>query len=89
MACTGCYNTVSDAYCFCFVKKLCTILCLAWQCRFIQRFPNNGTVTFNYAVGANVDAYVYAMAYVTVNDESGKETTYYSDVLAITYNTIS
>lgn len=50
---------------------------------------NNGTVTFNYAVGANVDAYVYAMAYVTVNDESGKETTYYSDVLAITYNTIS
>ena len=40
MACTGCYNTVSDAYCFCFVKKLCTILCLAWQCRFIQRFPN-------------------------------------------------
>ena len=50
---------------------------------------NNGTVTFNYAVGANVDAYVYAMAYVTVNDESVKETTYYSDVLAITYNTIS
>ena len=23
------------------MKKLCTILCLAWQCRFIQRFPNS------------------------------------------------
>ena len=49
----------------------------------------NGTTSFKYTVAANIDAYVYAMAYVTGTKADGTSFTVYSDVEIVTFNSIA
>ena len=49
---------------------------------------NSGTVFFSYAVGSSTDCYVYAVGYIRCKDDSAQEVTLYTDLAAVTYNTI-
>ncbi len=51
-------------------------------------FANNGDHTLKFDVSTNNTAYVYAISFVTVKDVNGAVKTYYSDVIAVTLNTL-
>ena len=45
----------------------------------------NGTVDYSYAVGTHTDAYVYAIGYVKVMTADNEEKTFYSNIVATSY----
>ena len=47
---------------------------------------NNGRFAHSYGIGNNVDSYVYAVGYVIIKDKNGVIQTFYSNVVATTYN---
>lgn len=56
------------------------------KCYVANYINDNGTVKYSYAIGTNVDAYVYAVGYIKVVNAQGEAEILYSNFVATNYN---